>query len=275
MFAVTTEDPLIGWSLFPQSENLYLKHLHEILGSVLFYVVVYQWVAPFLNRLLFGKHYTSIHDPGVKINFDVHTVSYFQCCITMYAIAPVIFTSLNLNVVTYKDDRCAMATALTLGYFIWDLGVCLLHYELYGLEFLAHCLSSLYVMGLSLRPFCLAWAGKFLIFEASTPFVNNNWFITQLSRGASKPPVPFWFNVLNGLLLMAVFFTVRIVWGFAAILLLLQQMWKVRDQLPMCQTIILLSINVILNTLNIFWFSKMVKIAKKMAKGSGKVTKSH
>ncbi|CAR27583.1 hypothetical protein ZYGR_0N00640 [Zygosaccharomyces rouxii] len=275
MFEVTTEDPLIGWSLFPQSDNLYLKHLHEILGALLFYIVVYQWVAPYLNRLIFGKHYTSIEDSKVKVNFDVHTVSNIQCIVTWYAIAPVILTPLSLNVVTYQDDRCAMATALTVGYFLWDLGVCLLHYELYGVEFMAHCLSSLYVVGLTLKPFCLSWAGKFLLFEASTPFVNNNWFITQLSRGASKPPVPFWFNVLNGLLLMAVFFIVRILWGFAAIVLLVQQMWKVRDQLPIFQTFILLSINMILNTLNVFWFSKMYKIAKKMARGSNKVTKSH
>lgn len=274
MFTVNTVDPLIGLSLFPESENLYLKHLHEIVGSFFFYVIVYLYVAPCLNALIFGKHYTSIGDKIVKRNFDIHTVSHIQCIVTMFAIVPVICTPLNLNVVTYRDDRCAMSAALTVGYFLWDLGICLLHYELYGFEFLAHCLSSLYVIGLGLKPFCLGWAGKFLLFEASTPFVNNNWFITQLSRGASKPPVPFWFNVLNGLLLMGVFFTVRILWGFSAIVLLMQQMWKVRDQLPKLQTFILLSLNLTLNILNLFWFSKMVKIAKKMAKGSDKVTKN-
>lgn len=274
MFSLTTEDPLIGWSIFPESDNLYLKHLHEIIGSLLFYIVVYKWIAPLINRLVFGKHYSHVQDSKIKINFDVHIVSHIQCIITMYTIAPIIFTSLDLNVVTYKDDRCAMASAMTFGYFLWDLGVCLLHFELYGLEFMAHCLSSLYVMGLALKPFCLSWAGKFLLFEASTPFVNNNWFITQLSRGASKPPVPFWFNILNGLLLIAVFFTVRILWGFTAIVLLVQQMWRVRDQLPIIQTAILLSLNVTLNTLNAFWFTKMLRIAKKMAKGSTKVTKS-
>lgn len=275
MFTLLTEDPFLPYSFFPQAESLYLLHLHEIVGALLFYVVIYQWVAPVLNRLIFGKHYTSIEKASLRIDFDVHIVSHIQCVVTMYAIAPIIFTPLDLNVVTYRDDLCAMASSLTLGYFLWDLAVCLLHYELYGIQFLAHCLSSLYVVALTLKPFCLSWAGKFLLFEASTPFVNNNWFITQLSRGASKPPVPFWFNVLNGLLLLTVFFTVRILWGFTAIILLVQQMWKVSDQLPVLQTIVLLSLNFTLNSLNVFWFSKMLKIARKMANGSSKVTKSH
>ncbi|AQZ11887.1 TDA4 (YJR116W) [Zygosaccharomyces parabailii] len=275
MFALLSEDPFLPYSLFPQSDNLYLLHLHEILGALLFYVAVYQWVAPVLNRLIFGKHYTSIQKPKVRVDFDVHTVSHIQCIVTMYVIAPIIRRPMDLNVVTYKDDLCAMASSVTLGYFLWDLGVCILHYELYGLQFMAHCLSSLYVVALTLKPFCLSWAGKFLLFEASTPFVNNNWFITQLSRGASKPVVPLWFNVLNGLLLLAVFFTVRILWGFTAILLLIHQMWKVRDQLPVLQTCILLSLNVTLNSLNVFWFYKMLRIARKMANGSSKVTKSH
>lgn len=268
------DDPFLKLSLFPHSDNLYLLHGHEIVGSFIFYQIAYVYLAPWLNKVIFGHRYLSIRDRKVKINFDIHTVSNIQCAVTFYSIAPTLFLSMNLDVVTYKDNLCSMASALSVGYFLWDLFICIRYFKLYGFEFLAHALSSLYVFSLALKPFCQAWVSKFLLFEASTPFVNNNWYISQLSRGAAKPVVPVWFNMLNGLLLLVVFFSIRIAWGFTGVLLLLGKMWKVRDQLPMVQSAILLTLNIALNTLNVFWFTKMLKLAKKMLKGSAKVSKN-
>lgn len=268
------DDPFLKLSLFPHSDSLYLVHAHEIVGSFIFYQIAYLYVAPWINKVIFGQRYLSIRDKKVRINFDIHMVSNIQCAVTFYSIAPTLFLSMSLNVVTYHDHLSSMAAALSVGYFLWDVFICIRYFKLYGLEFLGHALSSLYVFISALQPFCQAWVGKFLLFEASTPFVNNNWFISQLSRGATKPVVPVWFNMINGLLLLVVFFTIRIVWGFTGVLILIGQMWKVRDQLPRIQPLILLFLNFALNTLNVFWFMKMIKLAKKMLKGSSKVSKN-
>lgn len=268
-------DPFLRFSLFPNSENLYLLHGHEIIGSLVFYQLVYAYVAPWFNKLVFRERYTSIRDRKTRINFDIHTVSNVQCLVTFYTIAPTLFLPMNLNVVTYRNELVSMASSLAIGYFLWDLLICLRYFSLYGFEFLAHAVSSLYVFTLSLKPFCQAWVAKFLLFEASTPFVNNNWFIAQLSKSSSRPPVPMWVNALNGLLLLLTFFLVRIVWGFSAILILAHQMWKVRSTLPVTESVILCALNFILNTLNVFWLSKMLKLAKKMAAGSSTAAKSN
>lgn len=268
------QDPFLRFWLFRNSENLYLKHGHEIVGSFVFYQLVYAYFAPWFNRLVFRSQYTSIKDRKTKVNFDIHTVSSVQCLVTFYSIAPTLLLPMGLNVVTYRDELASMASALAVGYFLWDLLICVRYFNLYGFEFLAHALSSLYVFTVSLRPFCQAWVGKFLLFEASTPFVNNNWFIAQLSKGSSKPVVPMWVNAVNGVLLLVTFFSVRILWGFTAIGILIFQMWKVRSSLPLKQSAILCALNLILNTLNVFWFSKMLKLAKKMVNGSGRPAKS-
>ncbi|QLQ78599.1 hypothetical protein HG537_0A08460 [Torulaspora globosa] len=274
MIGLIKDDPFLRFSLFPNSDNLYLLHLHEIIGSFVFYQLVYAYVAPWLNRLVFRDKYSSISDAKTRINFDIHTVSSVQCLVTFYTIAPTLFLPMNLNVVTYRNELVCMASSMAIGYFLWDLLICIRYFNLYGFEFLAHAASSLYVFLLSLKPFCQNWVSKFLLFEASTPFVNNNWFIAQLSRGSSKPVVPLWVNALNGLLLMTTFFCVRILWGFIGVSILIFQMYKVRNALPIIQSAILCVLNLILNTLNLFWFYKMLKLAKKMVNGSTRTTKS-
>lgn len=268
------QDPFLRFSLFPGSDNLYLLHAHEVIGAFVFYQATYAWFAPWFNRLVFRHGYTSIGDRKTKINFDIHTVSNVQCVVTFWSIAPTLLLPMNLSVVSYENELASMAAAFAVGYFLWDLFICVRYFSLYGFEFLAHAMSSLYVFTLGLKPFCQAWIGKFLLFEASTPFVNNNWFIAQLSRGSAKSIVPDWFNIANGLLLIGTFFLVRIVWGFVAVSILLCQMWRERHELPLVQSGILLALNLVLNTLNLFWLNKMLRLAKKMMGRSSTRSKS-
>ncbi|CCE63132.1 hypothetical protein TPHA_0E00360 [Tetrapisispora phaffii CBS 4417] len=271
-------DPLLAYSWFPESENLYLSHLHEVVLSFLFYQILSSYVAPKVNELIFKKPYENITDEKAKIDFDIHTVSMVQCILSIILALPSLQLPFNLNVVTYQDDFSSLVAALTVGYFIWDCVICVRYYKLYGLQFLIHALVSLYVFGTTLLPFCQPWIGKFLLFEASTPFVNINWYIIQLTKMSeklqkgsktieknSKPIVPVWFNVFNGVILMFVFFTVRILWGFSAVAIVVYEMYKIRDQLPMFLSVSVILLNSIMNYLNVIWFSKMVSIARKQA----------
>ncbi|EJT41597.1 TDA4-like protein [Saccharomyces kudriavzevii IFO 1802] len=188
-----------------------------------------------------------------------------QAIVSNTVLLPTLTTPMHYNVVTYTDSYSSMVSSLSAGYFIWDLTMCMRHFKLYGIEFTGHAVGSVYVMLLSLRPFCQPWIGRFLIYEASTPFVNINWFIMQCNA-KSKNCIPLWFNVVNGLLLMTVFFVVRICWGTIASALLFKQMWNVRDELPKVSAVAMMSLNIFMNWLNVLWFKKMLKIAKKLAK---------
>ncbi|SCW03745.1 LAFE_0G17282g1_1 [Lachancea fermentati] len=268
------EDPFLAYTPFKNCENLYIRHLHEIVGSFVFYqFIIFRWLAPKANKLIFGRHYSSIKDEETKLNFDIHAVSMVQSVVSLVLTWKILFLPFSLNVATYQDPFTSMVSSLTIGYFLWDLYVCLKYFSMFGIGFLGHACGSLYVFTISLRPFCQPWIGKFLIFEASTPFVNINWYISQLSRTSSKPVVPTWFNMANGLLLMLVFFLVRIVWGFAAIVILCYQLWVWRAIIPNWLPFTLVPLNFGMDALNVFWLSKMVKIAKKMANGGSKSKK--
>lgn len=266
-------DPLLVYSWFPESESLYLSHLHEIVYAFIFYVSIHVFVAPVVNKLVFGKTYSSITSRKLKQDFDIHTVSMVQAFVSLYILWPTLSISLNLNVATYWDHQSSMVAALSIGYFVWDLGVCLLNYKLYGLEFFAHAIGALYVMLMTLRPCCQPWVGKYLLYEASTPFVNVNWYIIQLTSSKDikdKCKVPMVVNAINGLCLLLVFFVVRICWGSLANVLLYRQILKAWDLLPTYRAVGLLVLNIVLTLLNYLWFYKMVRIAQKLAAKSKK-----
>lgn len=111
---------------------------------------------------------------------------------------------------------------------MWDLFVCIRYFKLFGFSFLFHGAAALYVFVCSLRPYCLPWAPAFLLFELSTPFVNVNWFATRLPAGTISDTVV----MINGLLLLATFFFVRIIWGFYAAGLVAYDMYRVFDKAP-------------------------------------------
>ncbi|CCF55762.1 hypothetical protein KAFR_0A03270 [Kazachstania africana CBS 2517] len=271
MLAINS-DPLLKFSIFPDSENLYLKHLHEIVISFIFYNLLASYVAPKLNSLIFKRSYNDIKNKKSKIDFDIHTVSMFQAFISLYILYPTLFLPVNLDITSYHDDLSSMVAALSIGYFLWDLSICIKHFSLYGIEFTAHALASLYIMFVTLKPLCQHWIGKFLLFEASTPFVNINWYIIQLN-GSNKNKVPMLINVINGLCLMAVFFLVRLCWGCIANVLFFKQIWEARSEIPTIRSLILVGLNITLFALNFIWFSKMIKIAKKLA-GKSSVKKA-
>ncbi|CAL9728650.1 hypothetical protein MOUN0_E02674 [Monosporozyma unispora] len=276
---IQTVDPLLKYSWFPQSKNYYALHLHEIVYAFLFYQFISSYIAPMINAFIFRERYTSIKDKKLKIDFDIHVVSMVQAFVSLYIIWPVLTLPLfTYNIATYQNDYCSMITALSSGYFVWDLIVCLKYIHIYGFQFLIHAIVALYGSLVPLMPVVQVWVPKFLVYEASTPFVNINWFIMQLTTPPSsstlKPvKVPLWFNALNGVCLMAVFFIVRIVWGNLAQFMFFYQMFKYRHEMSTLKatlSFVLALVTLVLNMLNFFWFDKMLKIAKKLASPSNK-----
>lgn len=69
-------------------------------------------------------------------------------------------------------------------------------------------LSCLTVMLLGLRPFLMYYGPRVLLFEASTPFLNINYWLDKLGMTGGK------LQLVNGVLLLAAFAGSRIVWGW-------------------------------------------------------------
>lgn len=242
-------------------------HWHEIVISTVFYFVI-QAMSPAVCTTLFGKAYTAL-DKKTKVNFDIHAVSMVQCVISVLLLLCGLRNAPYANRLADPESSIlgytpylGFVAAMTIGYFIWDLFVCAWYFKLFGLSFLFHGFAALYVFSCSLRPYCLPWAPAFLLFELSTPFVNINWFATRLPAGTISEKVV----VINGLLLLVTFFSVRIVWGFYAAATVAYDMWRVLDKAPIFFPASILFLNVSLDSLNVVWFTKMFQIAKKKMK---------
>lgn len=269
---VFEHDPFLQYRPFPQEPTNYFQaHWHEMVGSFIFYESI-QLISPFFSKRYFGTTYTTL-PYKTKVNFDIHVVSMVQCILSIVILLPMwnhpswqnrvedSYSSINGT-----SDYGSFVAAVTVGYFIWDLFICLVYFLLFGLGFLFHAFASLYVFGCCLLPFCQPWIPAFLLFELSTPFVNVNWFASRLPAGTFSDLT----IVINGMCLLASFFTVRILWGFYAVTLVAVDMWQQLATVNIIFPVTILSLNFLLNVLNVFWFHKMVLIAIKKAKGSKK-----
>lgn len=268
-----SEDPFAWARPFPQEpSNHFLAHWHEIVASAAFYFAI-QAASPVVSKRWFGRSYTNL-DVKTRLNFDVHVVSMVQCIISIFILLPLWnhphfqnrLQDPYSSVFGY-NGYSGFVSAVSIGYFLWDLYVCLRHFKLFGFGFLLHAFAALYVFVCSLRPYCLPWVPAFLIFELSTPFVNINWFGSRLPKGTISDRV----ILINGLLLLVTFFLVRIVWGLYAVALLAQDLAQVWHYDRLIFAVVTFVLNGSLDILNILWFSKMLAIAKKKLRGNAPV----
>lgn len=268
---VLYEDPLAWTRPFPANPTSgFWAHWHEIVASFLFYCGI-QAISPYLCTAIFGNKYSALNRK-TKLNFDIHVVSMVQCIISVATLVPAWGhehfqnrASDPYSSIFGYNAYSGFVLAITIGYFIWDLIVCLLYIRLFGAGFLLHAFAALYVFSVGLfKPYCLPWLPAFLLFELSTPFVNVNWFSSRLPAGT----VPDKLVLINGVLLLVTFFLVRIVWGFYAVGLVAYDMYRVAHLASWFWPFSILTLNISLDVLNVFWFTKMVAIAKKKARGA-------
>lgn len=269
---IIENDPFLKYRPFPENpDNLFLQHWHEVVGAVIFYFGI-QLILPIILTWLFGKAYTDLKR-RTKVNFDIHIVLMVQCTLLVVLLLPT-WNHPNwqnreanpIDLLYGFTEYLGFVSAVTVGYFVWDFIVCLLHFDIFGVGFLFHAFAALWVFSVSFYPYCTPWIPAFLLFELSTPFVNINWFATRLPDGA----IPDWLVLTNGILLLFTFFFVRIIWGFYSVALLAYDMWRIRHISPWYLPIPNLALNFCLDCLNVFWFSKMLAIAKKRLTGKTK-----
>jgi len=262
-------------------------HIHAVLIAFVAYHLVFLG-SPIFSTLLFPRHYPSLK-PRTRINWDVHVVSFVQS---------TFISALGLYVI-FKDKERAdkehrvfgytgiggATQAFALGYFLWDLMMSALYFDVFGIGFLFHALSAVVVYSLGFRPFVNFYAPVFILFELSSPMLNIHWFLDKLNLTGSK------YQLYNGLLLIATFFCCRVIWGpiqAFAVFRDIYTAWKNPSlpsttqegillhatTVPVWLGLAYLGSNTILNFLNFYWFGKMIEAVTKRftpAKGSGSV----
>src|ERR1700730_1062100 len=69
------------------------------------------------------------------------------------------------------------------------------------------------------RPFVNFYGPTFILYELSSPFLNFHWFFDKLNMTGSRA------QLYNGLILLATFFSCRLVWGTYQSVRVYQDVW--------------------------------------------------
>lgn len=255
----------LGYTIVP-------LHIEEVILSALFYQFVYivsSYVSPHVCQ---GYRTLSRR---TQVNFDIHVASQVQA-ILIVALSYPLFSDavLQADRVYGYTPYAGFVTAMAMGYFIWDVYVCVRFYSMFGFGFALHGFAAAFVFLQSMRPLLIPYSPHFLLFEASTPFLNVNWFASHLPEGT----IPFWIQKINGLFLLATFFSIRIIWGFYQASNIVKDLffgYAAFDRVhPLWSAIGVCAANLSLDVLNIYWFYKMLRLAKRaLASGSGSAVK--
>ncbi|ORZ29668.1 TLC domain-domain-containing protein [Catenaria anguillulae PL171] len=227
-------------------------HWHVLLGSALLCQVL-MYLSSQLSPLIAPLTYPRL--PKLKrLDWDVHVVS------SVHAVAIVLLVWPNLSDPVLLADRvfgythrAGTAYAVSCGYFLWDSIFSLVHVREFGVGFLVHGVACLSVYLFSFRPFLLYFGSIFLLYELSTPFLNAHWFMDKTGWAGTK------LQLANGLVFLATFFTARIALGFYSSYHFFVAMVHVFDRIPLGLFLLYSVANVILNSLNVYWFMAMIR----------------
>ncbi|KAI5864986.1 TLC domain-containing protein [Durotheca rogersii] len=292
--------PALSRAVEPWAEYLGVQtlplHVHEIILMAVFYHFVGSVVSPVVSRRLFPAQYSAL-PRGKRLSWDVHVVSLVQST-TINALALwVMFADDERRNMDLQEriwgytGAAAMIQALAAGYFVWDLIITASHVHIFGLGMLAHAISALLVYSFGFRPFVNYYSCNFILWELSSPFLNIHWFFDKLGMTGSRA------QLYNGILLIFTFFCCRLVWGTYQSFLIARDLWTTlhstpivpatlapeaalnttfpdqytdtmrfvseSSSIPLWLPIIYTVSNLTLNSLNFYWFSKMIDAIRK------------
>ncbi|KAI9893010.1 MAG: hypothetical protein M1814_000894 [Vezdaea aestivalis] len=265
------------------------NHIHEIFAAFVFYYCTNTLLSPRLSSYLFPKIYPSLPD-RTRRNWDAHIVSLVQSTFVNVLALWVMWVDQERAEMNWQQrlwgytGASGMVQAFAGGYFLWDLMVCIQHFDIFGWGLLAHAICALSVFCLGYRPFVTFYAPTFILYELSSPFLNFHWFFDKLQMTGSRA------QLINGIILLVTFFFCRLMWGTYQSLRVYQDVWAglhittsqvvpitpppmtpqmevmayAYDQsVPTWLALAYLGSNTCLNTLNFYWFGKMIETIRK------------
>ncbi|KAJ9088902.1 hypothetical protein DSO57_1018299 [Entomophthora muscae] len=202
------------------------NHINVIALSIVSFHAVYL-LGGLISRYWFENVYEDL-SAKEKIVWRVKIVSFVHAVAISILAYPLLFDPhLMKNKVfgytTYSGD----VYAVTCGYFVWDIVYVLVQGQ--HMSFLLHGIACLAVFLYSYTPFLNYYGSAFLMFELSTPFLNLVYFMVTTIHGFGFEFASVFISnlflqdkcsysktllfKLNGIVLLLVFFLVRIVFG--------------------------------------------------------------
>ncbi|OAX42010.1 DUF887-domain-containing protein [Rhizopogon vinicolor AM-OR11-026] len=241
-----------------------------IVLSFLFFSVVHNSLSPTVSAALFPVSYGKA-GKRVRNSWDIHVASLVHATIIIFLAGRCLnIPSLDENRAFGWHEDAGFVIAIATGYFIWDSVESIIHFTEIGFVF--HGISCLLIYGLGFTPFVPYYGVRFLFWELSTVFLDIHWFLDKTGKTGST------LQLVNGIALIATFFSVRCVWGAKMSYDFFVTLNGVYDQISTPYVIIYGGGNILLQVLNWFWFAKMMIALKKRFHGKSdghKVVNGH
>ncbi|KAF5373927.1 hypothetical protein D9758_000750 [Tetrapyrgos nigripes] len=237
----------LGLSTFP-------PYLPVFLWSFCLFLAVHQVLAPLICSLTVNGWATM--GRRARNNWSIHIVSQIHALI----IVPLALRCLDspetaADRVYGIDYESSIVAAVASAYFVWDTLDAIVNFTDLGFVVHGAACSAIYLM--SFTPFLAYYASRCLLWEASTIFLNNHWFLDKTGRTGSP------LQLINGVFLLLTFFGVRIVYGGMVSYDFYHSIYQVKDEIPFIYVVVYAGGNVVLNLLNWFWFTKMITALEK------------
>ncbi|BGP14219.1 hypothetical protein JCM10213v2_002162 [Rhodosporidiobolus nylandii] len=222
-----------------------------------------QKLSSILSPVIFRGYYPESRRK--KDDWDLHMVGWAYALVaTPIALHCLLNPSIELDLdplygQALKEQRLS---AIAVGYFTWDSLVTAGHIGTQGLAFFLHGFGCLNAFLFTLRPF-LMWCGpSFLIWEFSTIFLNAHWLFDKLKMTGSTA------QLINGVCLVVSYISARLIWGTYNS----YRLWRLllpstadlsakailARETPLWIRGLYLFLNILMNSLNFYWFRLMV-----------------
>ncbi|THU85636.1 DUF887-domain-containing protein [Dendrothele bispora CBS 962.96] len=239
------------------------ENLPVFLWSFFLFSVVHQVLAPLICSLSVNGWETM--GRKARNNWAIHVVSQIHAFIIVpLALRAIESPELDADRAFGTDRSSSIVAAVASGYFIWDTLDAIVNFV--DLGFVVHGAACSAIYMLSFKPFLAYYASRCLLWEASTIFLNNHWFLDKTGRTGST------LQLINGGFLLFTFLGVRIVYGGFTSYNFFQTLAQVKDEIPLAYVLVYGGGNVVLNGLNWFWFTKMVAALRKRFNTGSKTT---
>jgi len=225
--------------------------------SFLAFLFIHQVIAPYFSARYFpvafaSKRKLARNTWSIHVVSQVHVLIIVPCalwCILHEDPAPQSDRAFGWN------EKAGYVNAIACGYFMWDALDAIINYIDPG--FVAHGIACFSIFFMTFRPFMAYYGTRVLLWETSTFFLNNHWFLDKTNRTGSQ------FQLINGVLLVLSFFLVRIVFGGYVSIQFFVTLFEVRHETPLVYALVYGGGNFMLQGLNWFWFFKMIAALRK------------
>jgi len=243
---------------------LNLTYYPVAIASSLFFVFIYKVISPRISHSLFPR-YRSLNETDT-IEWNSRVVSNVHSLIVTAVCIHELLFDVGIRKNPIWCESCLVRTncAVVVGYLMADLFIMILNWSnIGGLFFAIHHCVTIYAYYYVMTYGVLPWFANFrLLAELSTPFVNQRWFFDVLGLKCTKG------YAINGFMLFTSFFSVRIftmpIYYFKLYSIYNFSAFQALGVLRHAALIICL----ILDLINIHWFSKIFRGVKKLFEAS-------